>query len=98
MVIRLGKQTGLRLGESTTRAATSDDIIRIKPVTKKKKTRRKIESILIGQAALLSGGLAGLGAGIINPALAVPAFLTTTAGVASLLAPACPPGPDVPDR
>jgi len=58
-----------------------------KPKTKKKKStaKDKAEKFLIGQASLISGTIAGIGAFAINPALSIPAFLATTAGTASLL-------------
>jgi len=84
MVVDLRKKPSLRLvGKPTT---TPDDIIRLGSKPKKKKSKRDIvEKFLIGETALLAGTLAGGLTLLSAPALALPAFLGTTTGVASLL-------------
>lgn len=82
--IDLRKKSSLRLvGAPTT---TSDDIIRLGSKPKKKTSKKStVEKFLIGETALLAGVLAGGLTLISAPPLALPAFLGTTAGVASLL-------------
>jgi len=90
-VIQLSPPAGsLRLvGRTVTTTRKRGDVIQLgtpapKP-KKKSKKREKVEKFLIAETALFVGVVSALGAGLVNPALIVPAFLGSTIGTASLL-------------
>jgi len=71
-VIRLGQPSG-------------DDVIRLGGRPTGLSFRERVERGLIAQTAVTTGILAGGATALINPVLAIPTFLGTTAGTASLL-------------